>query len=74
MKKILFFVLLSFVFLPACIYAEMPGTRSATNSSGDVFLGGNYIEIGISKSGSFGTSNKALIHLVPMPHHIPIIN
>ena len=59
MKKFLFFVLLSFVSLPACIYAEIPGARSATNSSGDVFLGGNYIEVGISKSGSFGTSNTA---------------
>ena len=27
-----------------------------TNDYGDVFLGGNYIEVGISKHGSFGTS------------------
>ena len=34
----------------------MPGARSETNNeSGDVFLGGNYIEVGISKHGSFGT-------------------
>ena len=33
------------------------GARSETNeSTGDVFLGGNYIEVGISKHGSFGTS------------------
>lgn len=35
---------------------ELPGARSASNSAGDVFLGGNYIELGISKGGSFGTS------------------
>ena len=29
--------------------------HSATNSSGDVFLGGQYMEIGISTHGSFGT-------------------
>lgn len=35
----------------------MPGARSEYNSNtGDVFLGGNYIEVGISKHGSFGTS------------------
>ena len=39
--------------------AEMLGTRSATSEAGDVFLGGNYIEIGISKNGSFGTSTSA---------------
>ena len=34
----------------------MPGARSEYNSSTrDVFLGGNYIEVGISKHGSFGT-------------------
>ena len=33
----------------------MPGARSASNDSGDVFLGGNYIEVGISKGGSFGS-------------------
>ena len=40
---------------------EMPsvGARSATNSNGDVFLGGNYIEVGISKGGSFGTASAA---------------
>ena len=37
----------------------MPGARSATSEQGDVFLGGNYIEVGISKSGSFGTSTSA---------------
>lgn len=36
--------------------ASLPGARSESNSSGDVFLGGNYIEVGISKHGSFGTS------------------
>lgn len=36
------------------------GARSYTDTdSGDVFLGGDYIEIGISKTGSFGTENAA---------------
>lgn len=36
------------------------GARSYTDTdSGDVFLGGDYIEIGISKTGSFGTESKA---------------
>ncbi len=35
------------------------GARSATSSNGDVFLGGNYLEVGISKGGSFGTSMPA---------------
>lgn len=30
--------------------------RHGSNSSGDVFLGGKYMEIGISRHGSFGTS------------------
>ena len=38
---------------------SMPGARSATNSYGDVFLGGNYLEVGISKNGSFGTYTSA---------------
>jgi LysM repeat protein len=43
-----------FVFLSTPVYAVLPGARSST-SSGDVFLGGDYIELGISKYGSFGT-------------------
>ena len=35
------------------------GARSATNENGDVFLGGNYLEVGISAGGSFGTSTAA---------------
>lgn len=35
---------------------SLQGAHSASNSAGDVFLGGNYIEVGISESGSFGTS------------------
>lgn len=31
--------------------------RHGSNSSGDVFLGGKYMEIGISRHGSFGTSS-----------------
>ncbi len=34
----------------------LPGARSEYNATtGDVFLGGNYIEVGVSKGGSFGT-------------------
>ncbi|WP_313409447.1 DUF4347 domain-containing protein [Stutzerimonas kunmingensis] len=35
----------------------LPGAHSATQS-GEVFLGGNYIELGISAVGSFGTTNN----------------
>lgn len=35
------------------------GARSATDEDGNVFLGGNYLEVGISKGGSFGTSAPA---------------
>jgi len=35
-----------------------PGTSSITVGS-DVFLGGKYIEVGVSESGSFGTANEA---------------
>ncbi len=40
--------------------ASYVGAKSETNEeSGDVFLGGNYIEVGLSKGGSFGTSASA---------------
>ena len=45
--------------LPAIACAALPGARSASNDAGDVFLGGNYIEVGVSKNGSFGTSTSA---------------
>lgn len=52
--------LLTFTILSNVVNAEgLPGARSATNENGDVFLGGNYIEVGISKGGSFGTSSAA---------------
>lgn len=34
------------------------GAHSDTNSKGDVFLGGNYIEVGVAKTGSFGTAGE----------------
>ncbi|MEI8229736.1 MAG: hypothetical protein WCG83_01195 [Candidatus Peregrinibacteria bacterium] len=37
------------------VWASLPGAHSAT-VSGNVFLGGNYIEVGIHSLGSFGTS------------------
>lgn len=39
------------------VYAVLPAARSAT-VSGDVFLGGEYIELGISQYGSFGTDQN----------------
>ena len=36
------------------------GARSAIDEDGNVYLGGNYIEIGLSKHGSFGTVPKNL--------------
>ena len=57
-RNIILSIGLLFVF-PMVVNAELPGARSATNGSGDVFLGGNYIEVGISKSGSYGTSAPA---------------
>ena len=58
-KKVLLTLGLLFM-VPLVAFAEgMPGARSATNTAGDVFLGGNYIEVGISKSGSYGTSAPA---------------
>ena len=58
-SKFLLAMVLSFA-IPYTISAdEMPGARSATNEYGDVFLGGNYIEVGISKGGSFGTASSA---------------
>ena len=61
-KKILKLMafLLTFTISISTTKAEgLPGARSATNESGDVFLGGNYIEVGISKGGSFGTTDIA---------------
>lgn len=46
--------------MPSHALAALPGARSATDgTSHDVFLGGDYIELGINSSGSFGSaSNK----------------
>ena len=45
------------LFTAPDIYAALPGARSET-VSGDVFLGGDYIELGISRYGSFGTDQS----------------
>lgn len=41
------------------ISAGLPGPRSATSATGthvgEVFLGGNYIELGLTLAGDFGT-------------------
>lgn len=39
--------------------ASMPGARSVVTSGGDVYLGGNYIEVGIDLNGWFGASDAA---------------
>lgn len=41
------------------------GARSCTSVSGDVFLGGKYIEVGISEEGSFGTVERAPLYSSP---------
>ncbi|MBR1738819.1 MAG: hypothetical protein IJ737_00880 [Ruminococcus sp.] len=41
--------------LSASADEALPGAHSCSNEEGDVFLGGNYMEVGISKAGSFGT-------------------
>lgn len=58
MKKLLALLLA----IPMLLYpinaiqaSTLPGARSE-EKSGNVFLGGNYIEIGISEGGTFGTS------------------
>ncbi len=57
-KRKLFFVVFFALFLsPSSVFAALPGARSAT-ISGDVFLGGDYIELGISQYGSFGTAQN----------------
>ena len=58
--KIVYCISVLLMLCPLIVEAAgMPGARSASNNKGDVFLGGNYIEVGISKSGSFGTSSAA---------------
>ncbi len=39
--------------------AGSSAAHSYTNSAGEVFLGGKYIEVGIAKTGSFGTDGAA---------------
>lgn len=39
--------------------SSLPGARHFKDSSGNVFLGGNYIEVGLDKTGSYGTSAAA---------------
>lgn len=40
--------------------SALAGARSSVNgTTGDVFLGGDYIEVGVSRAGSFGTDGNA---------------
>ena len=46
-----------------CFPQGLPGARSA-EKEGEIFLGGNYIELGIHSTGSFGTyGNKPALFL-----------
>lgn len=57
MKKILMLLIaIPMLFSFNAVNASsMPGARSE-EKEGNVFLGGNYIEIGVSAGGTFGTS------------------
>lgn len=48
--------MLSMPFANNIAKAATTGARSYIDSDGNVYLGGNYIEVGVSKMGSFGTS------------------
>ncbi|OAB38932.1 S-layer homology domain-containing protein [Paenibacillus glacialis] len=52
------------VILPNDAHAALPGARHQKVND-DIFLGGNYIEMGISKSGSFGSNSAAPINFHP---------
>lgn len=56
--------------LPA-VAVEMPAARSYTNELGDVFLGGDYIEIGLQKGGSFGSAGVANSSFTPVNVEYP---
>ncbi len=56
-SSILFLLIIFFYSFAAYVNAALPGAHSST-VSGDVFLGGDYIELGISKYGSFGTDQN----------------
>lgn len=46
--------------VPVFAQGVLPGARHFESSSHDVFLGGNYIEVGVAPHGSFGTNSQAL--------------
>lgn len=56
-SSLLIVVILFAGVLVAFVEAALPGAHSST-VSGDVFLGGDYIELGISQYGSFGTDQN----------------
>ncbi|MBF0105567.1 MAG: hypothetical protein HQM16_09610 [Deltaproteobacteria bacterium] len=56
MKKTIFYFLLALVFTSATAHALVGAHSYKNDTTGDVFLGGDYIEVGISKYGSFGTT------------------
>jgi hypothetical protein len=64
-----------FVFATATLASQvaaagLPGARSAT--SGDVFLGGNYIELGIRTNGKFGSASNKPAGFFGSPARQPI--
>lgn len=62
LSLVLMFVLITTVILPYnmtyALPSSLPGARSVT-VNGDVYLGGNYVEIGIDNNGWFGASEAA---------------
>lgn len=57
LKWIIFFLFL--ITGLASASAQAPGAHSGFNGDGELFLGGNYIELGISNWGDFGTEGDA---------------
>ncbi len=56
LKRIIFIFAL-FLFAPILANAAAPGARSYASEDGNLFLGGNFIEIGINKDGAFASRN-----------------
>lgn len=73
MKKIkqIFFLFLGLLLMPNLVYADNLDPQTSTKGrcvvvNGNVFMGGEYLELGISPRGSFGalTSAPATFHIV----------
>lgn len=57
-KRIVAFMIIIYLIMGMSITAyAATGVRHYNDELGNIFLGGNYIEIGINKNGTFGTTN-----------------